>query len=74
MAVVAGDSSEGMVAEMTTEEAQQLNNSQFTKERNNNLNSKISKMRSNFWIRRQKQRLKPKLKQKTLNEISSKYE
>ena len=72
MAVVAGDSSEGMVAEMTTEEAQQLNNSQFTKERNNNLNSKISKMRSNFWIRRQKQRLKPKLKQKTLNEISSK--
>ena len=72
MAVVAGDSSEGMVAEMTTEEAQQLNNSQFTKERNNNLNSKISKKRSNFWIRRQKQRLKPKLKQKTLNEISSK--
>ena len=74
MAVVAGDSSEGMVAEMTTEVVQQLNNSQFTKERNNNLNSKISKKRSNFWIRRQKQRLKPKLKQKTLNEISSKYE
>ena len=72
MAVVAGDSSEGMVAEMTTEVVQQLNNSQFTKERNNNLNSKISKKRSNFWIRRQKQRLKPKLKQKTLNEISSK--
>ena len=72
MAVVAGDSSEGMVAEMTTEVAQQLNNSQLTRERNNNLNSKISKKRSNFWIRRQKQRLKPKLKQKTLNEISSK--
>ena len=72
MAVVAGDSSEGMVAEMTTEVAQQLNNSQLTRERNNNLNSKISKKRSNFWIRRQKQRLKPKLKQKTSNEISSK--
>ena len=72
MAVMAGDNSEGMVAEMTTEVVQQLNNSQFTKERNNNLNSKISKKRSNFWIRRQKQRLKPKLKQKTLNEISSK--
>ena len=72
MAVVAGDSSEGMVAEMTTEVVQQLNNSQLTRERNNNLNSKISKKRSNFWIRRQKQRLKPKLKQKTLNEISSK--
>ena len=74
MAVVAGDSSEGMVAEMTTEVVQQLNNSQLTRERNNNLNSKISKKRSNFWIRRQKQRLKPKLKQKTSNEISSKYE
>ena len=72
MAVVAGDSSEGMVAEMTTEVVQQLNNSQLTRERNNNLNSKISKKRSNFWIRRQKQRLKPKLKQKTSIEISSK--
>ena len=70
MAVAAGDNSEEMVVEMKTEVAQQLNNSQFTRERNNNLNSKISKKRSNFWIRRPKQRLKPK--QKTSNEISSK--
>ena len=72
MAVAAGDNNEEMVVEMKTEVAQQLNNSQFTRERNNNLNSKISKKRSNFWIQRPKQRLKPK--QKTSNEISSKNE
>ena len=74
MVKAAGDNREGMVAEMTIEVPQQPNNSQLTKERNNNLNSKISMKRLSFWIQRPKQKLKPKLKQKISIEISSKYE